>query len=760
MEWCLLLLGLVVFAQGSGSAAVEKLFLLTMFPYPSDVPSQQPSWSQGTNILPAAYLAADLINNSSDILGGYTLELINSDGGCDIVDNARISVVRHVIAQPGQKPLVGIIGPGCSSSTLAVSSHLSHRELALINLHLAGTPLIENRRDFAYSLGVLGSSYGFVNATVALMRKANWKRIAVLYDEERTFFLSTYQALERDLQLYVPDAQLAFTSAVYDTYFPIADIVELDIRVIIVLTGEEFARKIMCLGAYEEITYPRYQWIWMGRSTSEFEENISFTYIHSKYSCSNRTLLSALVGSLFVNYQLKRSDNNVTKANITYDQYWDLYNERVKLYNDGLAKYKAPGDPSAYAETNRYATIVFDAVWAFALAMHKAAKTVNLTSYGLQLGRFEESNIIRDILYNHTFEGVSGHISFEHTNGYTQRLMEVLQVYEQNNYTPIGYIVDQVLIIRTTPSLVPDEFRESLQLVNDGVALALSLLTATIVVLNIALHILSILYRDHPSIKAQSPKLSQISYVGFYIFAVGTLLSTMYKAIDLDRVTYGNICQAIWPWFFSISFSVFFAPICARTWRLYRIFAHYLNPGPFISEPVLFSFIALVVTIDVLLAIIWTSLDPLQGEELKFDYDGNGDFSLRLSCDCQYTVYWFSAVYLLKFILLLTTVVLSVLTRGITNEKFKTSFLRVFVYLFALIWAIGLPLYYFLSYQSLNIYFDYITLALMCNALLLFSVLFVFLPPTFPLFKEKLHPLTTGKYFIDQMRSQPHLSSK
>ena len=454
-----------------------------------------------------------------------------------------------------------------------------------------------------------------------------------------------------------------------------------------------------------------------------------------------------------------RSDNNVTKANITYDQYWELYNERVKLYNNGLASYRALGDPSAHAETNRYATIVFDAVWALALALHKGAGQVNLTSYGLELGRFEESNIIRDILYKHNFEGVSGHINFEHTNGYTQRLMEVFQVYEQNNYTPIGYIEDQALLIQTSPNLVPDEFHEGLQLVNVGVVIFLSLVTATIVLMNVVLHILSILYHDHPSIKAQSPKLNQISYVGFYMFAVGTLLSITYKAIDLNQVTYGNICQAIWPWIFSVSFSVFFAPICARTWRLYRIFAHYLNPGPFISEPVLFSFVAVVVTIDVLLALIWTSFDPLQGEELKHDFDENGDFSVRLSCDCQYTVFWFSAVYLLKVILLLFTVVLSVLTRGITNEKFKTSLLRVFVYLFALIWTLGLLLYYSLSYQSLNIYFDYITLALMCNALMLLSVLFVFLPPTFPMLKEKFYPLATGEYFMDRKMSQPHLSS-
>lgn len=471
------------------------MFFLTILPYPSEIPSQQPSWSQGTSILPAAYLAVDMINNRDDVLGGYTLELINSDGGCDIEDNARVSFVRRVIAERGQRPLLGIIGPGCSSSTLAVSPHSSRSEIALLNLHLAGTPLVENRREFKYSVGILGSSYGFVNATVVLMRKGNWKRIAVLYDEERTFFVSTYQALEADLPLYIPDAELAFTSSVYDTYFPIADIVAQDIRVIFILTGPGFARKIMCIASYGQIVYPRYQWIWIGRSISEFQENVTFTYNGKTYSCSNETLLSAIDGSLLVNYQLKREDNNMTSANITYDQYWELYSESVELYNHGQAGYKALGDPSAHAETNRYATLVFDAIWTLALTMSKAEEQmVNLTSYGLGLGQTEESNIILETLYSHKFEGVSGHVSFDNTNGYTERVIQVIQV-DKNNFTSIGYIIEeQTLVLQNEPKLVPGEFKTGLQLVNQAIAAVLSLFTVLVVLLIIVLHVLSIIY--------------------------------------------------------------------------------------------------------------------------------------------------------------------------------------------------------------------------------------------------------------------------
>lgn len=747
------------FAEGKGN-----LYLLTIFPYSSENPSHQPSWDGGISILPAAYLAVDMVNNREDVLTGYTLDLINSDGGCDIEDNGRLSFVQRVIAEKGQMPIMGIIGPGCSTSSLAVSSLSSQSSIALINVHLAGTPLLENRAKFPYSLGILGSSYSFVNATVALMRLAKWKRIAVLYDEERLFFLSTYQHLENDLRDHIDDAEIAFTSAVYDTYLPIADIVALDIRVIFVLTGPEFARKLMCLAFHREIYYPRYQWIWIGRTHSEFEKSIDFTYSSTKYSCHYETLQPAINESLFMNYQLRRENNDTTrsKANITYNQYWDLYNDRIRDYNSGQASYKALGPPSANATTERYATLAFDAIWAFALALSKAAEFVNLTSYGLQLGRTNESNIIREILYSHKFEGVSGHINFIDANGYTTRAVEISQ-FRGDNITLIGFVEEQAFNIQCSPLvLISDRFqREGLQLVHPIVAAIFAIFTLIILLLTVTLHTLSVIYCQHPYIKAQSPKLNQISYIGVYLFATGTFLHTIYKTLDLDVTTYGNICQAIWPWFFSISFTVFFAPICARTWRLYRIFVHYLNPGPFISEPILFLAVGIFTTIDVLLAIVWTIIDPFQGEELEVEFDEGGDFSIRLSCNCQHIAIWYAAVYTLKIFLLLAAVVFSQLTHGIKNAKFSTSLIRVFIYLFALVSTIGLLLYNFLSYQELNIYVDYTILALTCNILLLLSLLLVFLPPVYPLLKEKLHPtMKTGKLYLVHITSHVYLSPR
>ena len=755
----------------ASEAEDTKLYLLTILPYPVSGPVEQPSWLEGMNVLPAAYLAVDMINQRDDLLPGYSLELINEDGGCHLADRARISFVRRIIAERGQRPVVGIIGPACSASTLAVSALSSHPDIAIVNLHLAGTPSLENRKDFAYSFGLLGSSYSLVRAMAELMRVDNWTRIAALYDEE---FLSTYQELEMDLVKLVPNADLAFTSAVYDTYFPLSDIVSLNIRIIVVLTGPDFARKIMCLAAHDQVAYPRYQWVWMGRNISEFNETVQFHYESRQYTCPNELLQSILFRSIFVNYVLDRRDGQLTKSHITYSDFRDMYNERLTLYSGNKTMFLTPESPQTVLETNEYATVVFDAVWAIALALSKVAPFFNLTVYGKELGQVEQSNMIRDILNSTEFEGVSGHINFNSSNGYTERRLEVGQGLANNTYVMVGYVEGVKLNIVTAPVLVPDEFRsQGLQLVSGAVASFFSAITVLLVSITIAVHVYTTKHSEHPSVKAQSPKLNQISYCGFYLFSLGTILFTVLKAVRMSPDSYGALCQVMWPWVYSISATVFFAPICARTWRLYRIFIHYLNPGSLISDKVLLGFVGFCIFIDVVLATVWTAVDPYQGEYIA-DTNRDGDYYSRLSCDCQYTAAWISTMYFLKVILLLKAATLSLLTRKISKERiktkylqierFKTTYLRIFVYLFSLVWINGMPLYTFLSFQGLDIHADYVVLLMMCNTVLFLALLIVFLPPVYPLLKERLLPsLWTVKYTIifsktrtQQNRSPPN----
>ena len=101
-----LLLGLVGVSLGK-----EPLYLLSLLPYPSDVPSLQPSWDGAPSVIPAAYLAVDQINNSSRVLPNYHLELVNGDCSCNITNKAVVNFVKYAVhrrdggsGQKGERP--------------------------------------------------------------------------------------------------------------------------------------------------------------------------------------------------------------------------------------------------------------------------------------------------------------------------------------------------------------------------------------------------------------------------------------------------------------------------------------------------------------------------------------------------------------------------------------------------------------------------------------------------------------------------------
>ena len=92
----------------------------------------------------AAKLAVEIINNRSDILHGYTLELLRGDSGCNVVSKASTSLVENLFYKG--KQVVGIIGPGCSTAGLFVSNIIStnHRGISIPTIHLGGSPVFSH----------------------------------------------------------------------------------------------------------------------------------------------------------------------------------------------------------------------------------------------------------------------------------------------------------------------------------------------------------------------------------------------------------------------------------------------------------------------------------------------------------------------------------------------------------------------------------------------------------------------------------------
>ena len=65
-------------------------------------------FDDGHDVAPAAYLAVEQINNQSDLLSDYHIQVIRLDGGCTVTDRTVIGVNELTCSC---KPIVGIVGP-------------------------------------------------------------------------------------------------------------------------------------------------------------------------------------------------------------------------------------------------------------------------------------------------------------------------------------------------------------------------------------------------------------------------------------------------------------------------------------------------------------------------------------------------------------------------------------------------------------------------------------------------------------------------
>lgn len=125
----------------------QKLYFLLLLPYPE---STRPSdHNAGTNVFLGGQIAVELINNRSDILHGYELELIEAASGCSNELHGILSFTNEVFHS--EKWISGVIGPKCSKSNALLTPLLNQEEIALIHFPLSLVPVLESGMRYPYS---------------------------------------------------------------------------------------------------------------------------------------------------------------------------------------------------------------------------------------------------------------------------------------------------------------------------------------------------------------------------------------------------------------------------------------------------------------------------------------------------------------------------------------------------------------------------------------------------------------------------------
>ena len=727
------------------SSPLVTLRLLVLLPHCKETDSFQveertPWQCSGDDniILSALNFAVEQINNRSDFLPCHELELVHKEAGCEITTSTLVGLTSGLFpSNPERRGVIGVIGPTCSLSALQASTITNRPEVQMVLLHSSSSSLLTNREKYPLSLGVLGSTASIINLLVALTQKSGWHNIAILYDPSDFY----YRSLMREfLAALDEDVNIKFLSSVTSTFYPLNEVKLSGIRIVFVFTSPEHSYRIMCL-AYHTATrliYPRYQWIFVNKRLGDFlnAAGTSSTYRGRYYTCSNEELVSSILKeALLVDYQFSVTNH---PDDISNPQGIRLKETQQVIMNQKLSK-----DAIHYSTRQWAYSVLYDSVWAWGMMLHELIKNQDEINQPIfEYGNKSLTQVILRKFYSLDFQGMSGRIRFNADIGVVDRLVNLYQVTDGQERHVASANGSTVTLVASQHLKTIHDVARVVALPHIGIIAFFLFIYCVLLFIVALLHLLTFLYRSTKFVKASSPKLVQPAFVGVYFSIAGMMLNTIFFANKLNEANGTLICQAVWVWLLPISFTLMMGIIILRAWRLYRIFKHYMNPGKFISNHALLSILSILVLFDVIIAIVWTTSDPLhfQFVEYKFKSGLTYDLLIDQSCVSSHDIVplWVGIVFTYKIGLLIAMVVLSVLTHQIPNQAFSTTLLRLFAYVFSAAFVIGFSLYYLFLFLSPKSRIDFYILSVLLLVLVVCFLVLIIVPPLLPIIKNKL----------------------
>ena len=702
--------------------------VLVLVPLPDR--DYDPAFDQGYSIIPAVELAAEQINGRTDILPGLDLVPNIKDTGCDKQSKTAlesVTLIRELLVTTNGP--VGIIGPACSEDSIFIASTFADSDRFKFNTGpLGGLPVLYSGTTpyLSENVAAFPSIYGMISPADiligTLMRIAeeenwNWKNIAVLYDQTRQHFTHTYTAF---VNQFNDSQEIGYTRQIADSQIPLGEIINRNIRIVVVFSDKKPARQLACLAGQStmKFTFPIQQFIFIERSLEDFlgDENAESSFIElsvgKRYYCDKETVMRGLNGSVLLNQALDSVDPDVvTVSKYTAGQIKQQYRER--LLKCAHTKFNTSLPESSYAFA------YYDAMWAFAHSLNSVLFIPNTT--------FDD---LHNAIQNISFQGVSSWIDFKNRQHVSNDV--IISQVTGSSLTPKG-LQNKTNLTYSSETFISDEFKTENSVLHPSLVALGLLLILVLFISTLIIQILMIVYREYPSVKASSSRLNHFIYLGCYLLTVSIAANTFRQIVPATNGDVHVLCNMD-VMSSNLACTLIFGTILAKSWRAYQIFNRVFKSKSHYSlhDATLSAFIITLTLIQAVLFIPMLVVSPFQ-EFTSFFYDsseGRPIKRLKSVCDIQSVGYLFLPIIFLLCIIL-ATVVLATLNRKIRRKNFRqTKQILILVYTLTIMWAIGallLVLFYYLQLSLDLIYFFYTflltTTVLLCQILLIIPFL-------------------------------------
>ena len=719
----------VLLKYAHSSSRENELGLLVLSPQPQPLlhPQFQPAFEEGPALYLAAELAAELANNSSNILPGYKIKLLQGDSGCNVPFRAIDSFVQPLLASKKRSvSVVGVIGPVCSLSSLSVSALSSRSELALINIHFSGTRRLNDRNRYPYAFGIYDSSELIARAMVAILHRANWSRSAVIYDISREYFSSIKNVFSEIVGAELSESNHSLVGISAINLLPFHKI-QNSFRVVFLLVSTDLLNKLLCIAYHSGYFSPAYQYVLNVESLSSVSA-VTFKYGSVSYICSRKQINQVLVGALLIDHQTGREDSKfLTSSGLSLERFYQLHQGRLDTED-------MPASIDAIA--------FFDATWSLIMALNASSNSFNLSGFGF--GQPAVTNVIRENLYALDFEGLLGRVRFNRTTGRFQQNATVSFVSEAGRIIQYAYYDrDQNFIVQMNlMAYIKDSFEFDVVTVPKPLLWTMVVLVFFGFLLTLTLNILTCIYRSESSVKASSLRLTQVAFIGCYVHAFSMMLAVLvYGFADVIKTETYCFIQHLHDFFVALGLTILFAAISVRMWRLYRIFVHFRNPGRYLSDFCLCTIVVMFVLFNLILTVpsffiedfkYIPKLNPHPTKKV------NGHIPTVLNCEQQQILLWFMLSFMVSAILLLAIFILAVLTRKIALKNFRTKSIVLMSYTLGAVipFCVALYIIFYSLDGGVHIILRFCTISVFLLCLISVPCTLLFFPPLLPVLKK------------------------
>lgn len=744
----------------------EVIRLLTLLPK-GDLPTERGSnrdvnsnCDQSVGVSLALELAVEHINNMSSILPCQELRLIYEQTGriCEDTAETALALTHGLFSilktTSNINNIVGVLGPMCSEMESNLVSYITNKEKLQLAVLLTAPLGVSsaNHEKLSNTVSIIGGdSLSLAELSLSLLKESGWRNIAVLYEGTNLFYTTLNKRFITSIQNMRNQVNIRYASRITSNFYPLREVLSSKARIVFVIASLKHTRNVMCLAYHMNLVYPSYQWVLVGHHLSDLlRNNLTIDYRGKRFNCSLEMLSTVTLNEAFLLSYDWTGDNEETVKfanNLNKNEFLELYRIRVDEYN---SKYQCSYSQNA---PSPWAYVMYDAVWAWAVVLDRVLSncTVSMSrqydNYALHECR--DKHWYKDILdefYLVDFQGVSGHINFNHSVGGVAIVNRKTNIFLLKNgkqkHIAISTPVRGTVYLQNHIESIPD-IQRIVRLPHSGIVYFFLTVQFLLLLIVVVLHSITLVFRKSKHIKASSSKLMQVVFLGGYIIILNVVLYIASMSKEYSPTEGAIICRVIWTWSLPIGVTMDMGIVILRTWRIHRIFKHYLNPGKFLSDSSLLVVLLLMVLVDVLLGIVWMSVDPMQYVISEYTPDKNAPVNveyLEQGCSARYFYFWLSFAFAYKIILLTIMVALAFITMHIPNQTFSTRSLRIFVYLYCTVFIIGFSHYYFYRlFTSSDAHF--IILCVVFNVLIVIFLTFVAIPPILPILRIRMQRL-------------------